>query len=265
MAETRARPERNGRLAQLSRELPARIDIKANSWLDGFTRRSSLDGVGKHEQLHRLLSEVLNLNPAHARSMGTFEGFIDARLEILHGSRPPFDCAHNGSRTLGALCHSICASLKPRIVVETGVAYGITSAYVLQALHTNSFGELESVDLPPLAGSDGTFIGFLVPEYLRQRWRLHRGSSRILLPRVFGASGPVDLFIHDSLHTYSHMKWEFRIALDALRPGGIIIADDIEGNRAFEETIRHPSVDAWFAVEQEGKSAVCGVMRKRLA
>jgi len=59
------------------------------------------------------------------------------------------------------------------------------------------------------------------------------------------------------------MKWEFDVVLRSLRPGGVIIADDIEGNRAFEEITRHPSVASWFAIRQEGKDAICGVLRTR--
>jgi len=72
------------------------------------------------------------------------------------------------------------------------------------------------------------------------------------------------MFVHDSLHTYSHMKWEFETALRSLRPGGVLISDDIEGNRAFEELTRHPSVAAWFAIRQEGKDAICGAVRTRI-
>src|SRR6266849_2616743 len=43
----------------------------------------------------------------------------------------------------------------------------------------------------------------------------------------------LDLFTHDSLHTYEHMKFEFEQAFPFLRPGGILIADDALWNDAF--------------------------------
>jgi predicted O-methyltransferase YrrM len=37
--------------------------------------------------------------------------------------------------------------IKPKIVVETGVSFGITSSFILQAMEENGFGTLYSIDL----------------------------------------------------------------------------------------------------------------------
>ena len=50
------------------------------------------------------------------------------------------------------LCYLACRLVEPAVVVETGVAYGVSSAYVLRALETNGRGTLHSIDLPPLTG-----------------------------------------------------------------------------------------------------------------
>lgn len=42
--------------------------------------------------------------------------------------------------------------LKPKRVVETGVAHGVTSRFVLEALERNGSGHLWSIDLPPWKG-----------------------------------------------------------------------------------------------------------------
>jgi predicted O-methyltransferase YrrM len=149
------------------------------------------------------------------------------------------------------------------VVVETGVAYGITSAYILQALAENGEGELHSIDLPPLGPAAEKYVGYLIPHGLRKRWNLHIGPARKLLPEVLRKNGGADAFIHDSLHTYTHMTMEFAAALAALRPGGILIADDVQGNRAFEEAIGHLRVASWFAIKEQGKDAICGAMRLR--
>src|SRR6266581_3100545 len=47
--------------------------------------------------------------------------------------------------------------------------------------------------------------------------------------------GTIDVFIHDSLHTYDHMLWEYRAAYDHIRPGGLLISDDALWNSAFSE------------------------------
>jgi predicted O-methyltransferase YrrM len=38
--------------------------------------------------------------------------------------------------------------IKPKIVVETGVSFGVTSSFILQAMENNGYGTLYSIDLP---------------------------------------------------------------------------------------------------------------------
>src|SRR5579859_763127 len=62
----------------------------------------------------------------------------------------PFQLFHNGDSALARTCYVVCRILQPAVVLETGVAYGVTSAFLLQALHVNQNGKLLSIDLPPL-------------------------------------------------------------------------------------------------------------------
>jgi len=81
----------------------------------------------------------------------------------------PFPIAHNADITLARLCYAICRILKPKIVVEAGVAYGVTTTFILKALQVNGKGELHSIDPPPLGKNSERFIGYLVPKNLRER------------------------------------------------------------------------------------------------
>jgi hypothetical protein len=122
--------------------------------------------------------------------------------------------------------------------METGVAYGVSSAFVLRALQENGRGMLHSVDLPPLRREYGRFWGMAVDSSLRSNWKLHRGASGRVLPWLLEEMGVVNLFVHDSLHTYRNMRREFEIVWPRLRAGGVLIADDVERNRAFGELRR---------------------------
>jgi predicted O-methyltransferase YrrM len=51
---------------------------------------------------------------------------------------------------LGEIDLPCAAWMSPNIVLETGAAYGVTSAFIVQALEVNRKGTLISVDLPPL-------------------------------------------------------------------------------------------------------------------
>jgi len=118
-------------------------------------------------------------------------------------------------------------------VVETGVAHGLTSRFLLEALSIPG-GRLWSIDLPPSwAPEKHREIGAAVAD--RSRWELILGSSRRCLPRLLNDIGPIDIFIHDSEHTSRNMLFEMSLAWKALRPGGALVVDDIDLNWAFDE------------------------------
>lgn len=130
-------------------------------------------------------------------------------------------------------------AFQPEIVVETGVANGVSSAYILLALQKNERGALYSIGLnDPQYLPTGKPLGWIVSESLRSRWNLLIGDSCALLPSLLTKLRTIDLFIHDSLHTYDHMLWEYRTAFPYLRPGGLLFSDDAAWNSAFSEFCR---------------------------
>jgi predicted O-methyltransferase YrrM len=155
------------------------------------------------------------------------------------------------------LCYLACRLTTPETVVETGVAYGVSSAYVLRALEQNGRGTLQSVDLPPLRREYERFWGVAVPEDLREGWRLHRGASRRVLPGLLRESGPVGLFVHDSLHTRRNMRREFDAVWPSLTPGGLLLADDVERNGAFAD-LRRKDPALWRVVRDRERDPLHG-------
>ena len=123
--------------------------------------------------------------------------------------------------------------LHPLNVVETGVAHGVTSRFILEALERNGMGHLWSIDHPPLEHVWHSQIGLAVGGQYPARWSYIRGSSRRRLPDVLSQLGQVDLFIHDSLHSEHNVRFEIDLAWAALRPGGAIVIDDIDANWGF--------------------------------
>jgi predicted O-methyltransferase YrrM len=202
-------------------------------------RRPQYDKVLEMEQvvsdLERHLSidlkTILHEDPMERITEYVINGFNNPKLNAVRSS-------FNADLDLARLCYLLCRVGKPRIVIETGVANGVTSTFILQALEANGKGELHSIDLPPLAVYGGSEVGSLVPQNLRHRWRLHLGSSRRLLPPLVKRAGKVDLFVHDSLHSYHNVKRELRVVSRHLSPEGIVVVDNIANNSAFTEWAR---------------------------
>lgn len=164
----------------------------------------------------------------------------------------PFPLEYNADMTLARLCYAICRAFKPAVMVETGVAYGRSSSFILAAMECNGKGVLHSVDRPPLEAGAAQYVGALIPQPLRSRWTLHQGTSRRILPPLLKQLGKVDIFMHDSLHTYRNMAWEYRVAGPYIQRGGLLISDDIAKNAAFKEWIDSNNPSAWVVVQHVG-------------
>jgi Methyltransferase domain len=143
----------------------------------------------------------------------------------------------------------------PLRAVETGVARGVTSMFILQALERNGTGHLWSIDRPPLERRLHAEIGAAVSVPLRHRWTLLRGTSRKLLPDLLTRISPIDLFVHDSLHTERNLGFELALAERAMGGRGVIVADDVDRNTAFERFVEAtPGVESLVAPATDGRS-----------
>jgi hypothetical protein len=132
---------------------------------------------------------------------------------------------------------------RPEVVVETGVAHGVTSRIVLEALLRNDRGHLWSIDLPhPLDRRLHAQTGAAVTDDCRARWTYLEGASRDRLPPLIREVGHLELFIHDSLHTARNTRFEMEQAASALTPGGALLVDDVGGHDGFAAFARrHPA------------------------
>jgi predicted O-methyltransferase YrrM len=146
------------------------------------------------------------------------------------------------------ILYAINRFLMPEVVLETGVASGLSSAYILLALENNNKGKLYSIDLPFEEGGEssewatllpsGEKSGWLIPQDLRHRWELTLGKSSDIMPDLLKELESIDVFLHDSDHSYENMKWEYRTVWPYLKRGGVLLSHDIEQNEAFSEFCR---------------------------
>jgi predicted O-methyltransferase YrrM len=164
-----------------------------------------------------------------------------------------------GDTMLGRLVYEAARAARPDTIVETGVASGVTSAYLLAALEDNGHGVLHSIDLPPTDMIAAGHVGAAVPDDLRHRWTYHWGASRRLLPRLLENLRGRLMFVHDSDHSYANMAWEIRCAWQAMRAGGVIVCDDVDLHTAFLDTARE--LDSCpRLVEQAEKQGTTGLL-----
>jgi predicted O-methyltransferase YrrM len=168
--------------------------------------------------------------PVHSRQ---FTQHLSGSEGKLHTA--PFQSADLYAKKV-LIQYAIIRAMRPDVVVETGIANGVSSAYVLLALKKNGNGVLHSIEI-----GDTSYLpancepGWIVPSWLRAPWKVHVGDSTKLLPELLRTLPPIDVFIHDSLHTAEQMTVEFETAYPFLRPDGCLIADDALWNEAFRQ------------------------------
>ena len=132
--------------------------------------------------------------------------------------------------------------LRPKKIVETGVAHGVTSRCILDALDRNGDGHLWSIDLPPVDRFWRQQVGAAVGDRYADRWTYFSGSSRRHLPKLLSQLGQIDLFVHDSLQSERSVRFKLDRAWAAMGPKGAIVVDDVDANWGFRSfTLAFPA------------------------
>ncbi|MCR9191789.1 MAG: class I SAM-dependent methyltransferase [Gammaproteobacteria bacterium] len=142
----------------------------------------------------------------------------------------------------------VVRNLKPKTIVQTGVCNGLSAAFMVLAMVKNGGeGNLHTVDLAPTFNADdpawtakgeiygvtipeGKTSGWLVPDAYQDRFSVIQGDAKLMLPELLKKLGSIDMFYHDSDHTYEHMMFEFMEAKKYLSKSGVFVADDISWN-----------------------------------
>ena len=152
--------------------------------------------------------------------------------------------------------------LRPAKVLETGVARGVTSRVILEAMSLNGTGHLWSLDLPhPFRPELHGDTAAAVPTSCRDRWTYVRGSSRRRLPSLVSSLQEVDMFVHDSLHTGRNMRFELRTVWPAMHRGDLALVDDVD-NQSFGDFVREVGGPTSIVLRSADGPFMFGAIRK---
>ena len=136
----------------------------------------------------------------------------------------------NAELELFSLLYVLVKSKKPQLLVETGVANGVSTSAIMSALEEdNSSGSLNSFDILP--ETKEAYLG-------KGKWIFHlldKKRTHKQLSVAVGNSPLVDIWLHDSNHGYRWQKFEYLLALSRLMEDGVLISDDIDASQAWGE------------------------------
>ncbi len=150
---------------------------------------------------------------------------IEKRLKKASSAIEGYPADVAVSPLAGLVLYSTVRKMKPDVVLETGVAYGYSTHIIVSALNKNGRGRLISTEIKKHT-HEGPEIGVLLSSIDRSRWTLVVGKPQKNLDKALGMVEKVDIFIHDSDHTYKNMMFEYRKAYPKTKEG-LMMSDDV--------------------------------------
>jgi predicted O-methyltransferase YrrM len=135
----------------------------------------------------------------------------------------------DGGKNLFLLLCTYIRVVKPKVVVETGVANGVSTNGIMNAIKLNQNDcILHSFDILPQAKEAYKGDGLWEFHLLRKPYKKN-------LLKTVDNFGEVDLWLHDSNHSYLWQNMEYELALSKLGNRGILISDDIDASLAWSQ------------------------------
>lgn len=215
--------------------------------------------------LHRMLDLPWPCSELSASSRTWGQVHAELENQGLAVGRMTYGHYSDADEALASAMWCAVRHLHPVTVLETGVARGVTSRMVLEAITLNDDGHLWSIDLPYLFDrSLHSQTAVAVPHKCRERWTYVRGSSRRRLRPLVSELGQVDVFLHDSLHTVRNMLFEMETVWPRLRPGGLMFIDDVDKS-AFRDFVHKVRPEQSMVFRSADGPWMFGVLRKSSA
>lgn len=134
---------------------------------------------------------------------------------------------------------------RPSTVLETGIGNGVSSFIILSALSSNNHGRLISTEV-------SSRVGAIVGGDEKARWTVQtfepRTSTEEFVHLVEGLDS-IDLFMHDSDHSYNHQSMEYTSVLPKMSGNSLITSDDVDYSYAFVDFTEDLKTRAKFLLD----------------
>jgi predicted O-methyltransferase YrrM len=189
-------------------------------------------------------------------------------LPLRHPAAPSLPVAVDPQE--GQFLAHIIDAVKPRVSLEIGMAYGVSTLYLCEALSRLSH-PVRHIVMDPFQTEQWRGIGLrnVKEAGYGHMVEFHESRSEFVLPQLLSDRTQLDFAFVDGWHTFDQVLVEFYYLNRMLRVGGIIAFDDAE-RRGINRVIRHAlSYPAYQVFEPERGRATSvslgGRIRRRLS
>lgn len=133
------------------------------------------------------------------------------------------------------LIYNLILYLKPKKILETGVAFGWSTLVLILSKQKNS--NLTSIDLSYPTKNSEKLVGGAIPSNLKNKFTLLMGIDNYYLKKFCKQKKTYDFIHYDSDKSYDGRKKNYDLIWKLLDKNGCFISDDISDNSAFYEFI----------------------------
>jgi predicted O-methyltransferase YrrM len=138
-----------------------------------------------------------------------------------------------------ALLQRVIRELRPMRTLEIGLAYGISTMFICDALSSLSH-DAKHVVIDPFQNGKWRGLGLrnVAQAGYASMIDFHEEPSEIVLPRLLAERQGFDFAFIDGLHRFDQVMVEFYFLNRLLTPGGVLVFDDAD-RRSVGRAIRH--------------------------
>jgi len=150
-------------------------------------------------------------------------------------------------RAEGELLQQLIREIRPRRTLEVGMAYGISTLFICEALSSLPFPTRHTV-IDPFQSTDWRGIGLrnvTVAGY-RDLVDFREELSEFVLPRMLAEQTSLDMALIDGWHTFDQALMEFYFVNRMLPVGGVVVFDDADRpsvNKALRYILTYPAYE----------------------
>lgn len=128
----------------------------------------------------------------------------------------------------GNLLQELIREIRPKVGVEVGLAFGISTLFILEALAESGGQKLIGID--PAQHDDwwrGGGLFNIERAGFQHLYEFHENTSQQVLPALVGKGEKVDFAFIDGWHTFDHTLIDFFYIDQMLSVGGVVVFDDV--------------------------------------
>lgn len=143
------------------------------------------------------------------------------------------------SASVGNLFTWLVMQRKPELVVEFGTAFGTSGMYWVSGLEATRSGKLLTFE----PNRDWAAVARENLRAISTRFELTEGTFEDNVHAVVGDGPYIDIAFIDAIHTSAFVLPQFELVLQRLKPGGLVIFDDIDFTEDMAECWRRLAHD----------------------